>query len=210
MAPGILTKNFLRRKRIMSPVPKVSTLMRSELPICVRIVRKLRYTLSPKSNPDSQRPLGSCPTNIQIPTAKRNHWSPAAGINVIYLVNLSKYTQTIANPLKIAMSGRYCGPYAILADNKIHVNAPAGPKTLYPLDANIAAINDDQIAVMSPCTGVAPLAIAREIESGMVTIATTNPDFRFDFRLERMYLKLRFIFLYKEKNKQVFPIDFWE
>lgn len=123
---------------------------------------------------------------------------------MIYLVNLSKYTQIIANPLNIAISGKYCGPYAILADNKIPVNAPAGPKTLYPLDANIAAINDDQIAVINPCTGVAPLAIAREIESGIVTIATTRPDFRLDFRLDRMSLKLRFIFYIRKKlNKSL-------
>ena len=123
---------------------------------------------------------------------------------MIYLVNFRRYTATIATPLKIAISGKYCGPYAILADNNIPVKAPAGPKILYPLDANIAAINDDQIAVMSPCTGVAPLAIAREIESGIVTIATTRPDFRFDFRLERMSLKLRFIFYIRKKlNKSL-------
>lgn len=59
IAPGIFAKNFLRRKRIISPAPKVSTLIISELPMCVRIVRKLRYTLSPKSNPVNQSPLGS-------------------------------------------------------------------------------------------------------------------------------------------------------
>ena len=92
----------------------------------------------------------------------------------------------------------------MLADNKIPVNAPAGPKTLYPLDAKIAAINDDQIAVISPCTGVAPLAIANDIERGIVTIATTRPDFRFDFRLERMSLRFQFIFYIQKKlNKSL-------
>lgn len=149
--------------------------------------------MSPRSSPVSQRPLGSWPTNIQIPTANKNHWSPAAGIRVIYLVNLRRYIPTIVNPLNIAINGRYSGQYAKLAESKIPVKAPAGPKMLCLLEANIEAINDDQIAVMSHCTGVAPLAIAKEIESGIVTIATTSPDFRFDLRLETTSLSILFI-----------------
>jgi len=97
----------------------------------------------------------------------------------------------------------------MLADNSIPVSAPAGPKILNPLDANIAAINDDQIAVISPCTGLAPLAIAREIDNGIVTIATTSPDFRFDFKLEKMSLRFQFM-VYMKKVKQVSPIAFCE
>ena len=90
----------------------------------------------------------------------------------------------------------------ILAHNNIPLNAHAGPKILNPLEAKMAAMSDDQIAVINPCTGLAPLAIAREIESGMVTIATTSPDFRLCLKLSKISLVFTFIIICK-KNKRV-------
>lgn len=118
---------------------------------------------------------------------------------MIYLVSLKAYTIAIIAPLNNAIKGRYSGQYNILAHNKIPLRAPAGQKTLKLLEANIDAISEDQIAVISHWIGVAPLAIAREMESGIVTIATTNPDFRFDFRFDTMSLKFQFIFYNTKK-----------
>ena len=62
--------------------------------------------------------------------------------------------------------------------SKIPDKAPAGPKILYWLEAKIAAIAIAQMALMIPCNGVAQLAIAKERDKGILTIATTRPDFR--------------------------------
>jgi hypothetical protein len=52
---------------------------------------------------------------------------------------------------------------------------------LYLLELNIAANPIAQIALIIHWSGVAQLAIARDKDKGILTIATTIPDFRFLF-----------------------------
>ncbi len=63
-------------------------------------------------------------------------------------------------------------------------SAPATPNTLYWLDAKIAENIPAQIPVRSHWSGVAPLATARDIESGMFIIATVRPLFQLFFNKE--------------------------
>ncbi len=88
----------------------------------------------------------------------------------------------------------------MLALRRIHVSAPAGQKILNWLDANNDAIRLAQIAVIKPCTGVAQLAIAKDMESGIVTIATTSPDFRFPLNCSKKFCKYFFMIFLKNKK----------
>jgi len=83
------------------------------------------------------------------------------------------------SPLVIAMSGKYAGPMSSAVDKRIPLSAPAGQKILWRLDAKIDAISQARTAVSSPWMGVPPLAMARDMESGMFTMATINAAFRF-------------------------------
>jgi len=65
-------------------------------------------------------------------------------------------------------------------------NAPATQNTLKLLEAKNAAIIPDQTAVIIPWSGVAPLATAREMESGILIIATVSPAFQLDLRFDRI------------------------
>lgn len=86
-------------------------------------------------------------------------------------------------PTTIASEGRLAKPYTMAKVAKIPESAPAGPIILKLLPAKMEAMSPAQTAVIIPWSGVAPEAIAREIESGMETSATVIPDFQLDFTL---------------------------
>lgn len=81
----------------------------------------------------------------------------------------------------------------MLAHSKIQANAQAGQKIFWREDAKIEAIVHAQIAVINHWTGEAQLAIAREIDNGIFTIATTNADFQFDLNSFIIFSLLIFI-----------------
>ena len=62
---------------------------------------------------------------------------------------------------------------------RIPESAPVGPIILKLLPPSIAPSSPAQKAVMMPCVGVAPEAIARAIARGILTRDTVNPDFQF-------------------------------
>lgn len=100
----------------------------------------------------------------------------------MYFVILRKYTHKIMIPLIIAKRGiRYThiAPFAITNVKIIEVKAPATPKMLYLLEANIAANIVAQIQVIIHWIGVPPLATASEIDRGIFIIATVRPAFQF-------------------------------
>jgi len=77
--------------------------------------------------------------------------------------------------------------------NKIEDKAPATPNILWLLEANIEAIIQAHIPVISHCKGVAQLATAKDIDNGIFIIATVNQAFQFDFIFSMM---LSFIIVY--------------
>ena len=58
----------------------------------------------------------------------------------------------------------------------MEVKAPAGPKMLYGLPPTKPATSPEKMAVVQPCIGEPPLAMAREMLSGMLTNATESAD----------------------------------
>lgn len=95
----------------------------------------------------------------------------------------------------IATYGRSRNPSFKLKekDRRIHANAQAGQKTLYLLDANIAANIHHQIHVSNPCKGVAQDATASDMDNGMLIIETESPAFQFDFQSEMNFFFIKFI-----------------
>ena len=91
-------------------------------------------------------------------------------------------------PANIAITGRDVEPCTIAKEIKIPDSAPVGPIILKWLPPSNAPINPAQRAVMIPCTGVAPEAMAKAKDRGMLIHATVKPDFQLCFKL---FLRLR-------------------
>ena len=70
------------------------------------------------------------------------------------------------------MTGRVKRSHAL----RMEVKAPAGPKMLYGLPPMKPATSPAKMAVVQPCIGEPPLAMAREMLSGMLTNATESAD----------------------------------
>lgn len=139
-----------------------------------------------------------CPSAIVIPTDIRKPCSTVDGIRVIYFVIRKIYTKSIIIPDMIANRGkRYtpCSQWASTKAKSIDESAPATQNTLYWLEANTAAKIPAQIPVRSHWSGVAPLATARDMESGIFIIATVSQLFQL---LRRRWIYECFI----EKNRQ--------
>lgn len=123
--------------------------------------------------------IGNWEISIVSHTAKRNPCNQGAGIRVMYFIDFEKKAISKNIPLTIAIMGRYWGQWVRENHIKIPDKAHAGPNILCLLDPNIAAIPIAHIALINHCIGLHPLAIAKDIESGIETTATTNPDFQF-------------------------------
>lgn len=84
-------------------------------------------------------------------------------------------------PAKIAIIGNTLYPLVIANETKIPDRAPVGPMILKGLPPNMAPIRPAQNAVIIPCTGVAPDAMANANDKGMLINATVKPDFQFNW-----------------------------
>ncbi|MNN36072.1 hypothetical protein D3C81_1499480 [compost metagenome] len=65
------------------------------------------------------------------------------------------------------------------------MNAPVGPAICRRLPPNIDTASPATMAVYSPCSGLAPDAIANAIASGSATTPTITPDTRLGSQLAR-------------------------
>jgi len=66
-----------------------------------------------------------------------------------------------------------------------------GPIILKLLPPNIDPNNPAQTAVIMPCVGVAPEAMAKAIDKGILTKLTVNPD----FQLDKILLSIKKMFI---------------
>jgi hypothetical protein len=64
-------------------------------------------------------------------------------------------------------------------DKSIAASAPATQNTLWKLEAKMEAAIHHQIPVRSHCRGEAPDATAKEMDKGILIIATDNHAFQF-------------------------------
>jgi hypothetical protein len=100
-------------------------------------------------------------------------------------VILKKYISSIISHAHNATYGNKRNQSLTLKEkeSKIAAKAHATQKTLCELDAKIDAKIHHHIQVKSPCNGEAPDATAREIDNGILIMATDNQAFQFKFKL---------------------------
>ena len=88
-------------------------------------------------------------------------------------------TKKINHPDTRATKGSTDGPKIFETAINKPERAPVGPTILNSDPPKTAARNPPQKAATIPATGLDPLAMAKEIERGMFTKETVNPDLQF-------------------------------
>ena len=96
-------------------------------------------------------------------------------------INAPSLNMPIAMSMKpaiIVQIIRFAQPYLARIAYSTTTNAPVGPPIHSRVPPSAEIKNPAMIAVISPCSGVTPLAIAKAIASGTATMPTVTPASR--------------------------------
>ena len=116
-----------------------------------------------------------CPTQMITPIPVVNPTITGSGM---YLMTAPKRASPIANSITPAIRVAICKPttpYLAVMPERITMNAPVGPEICNRLPPNAEVKNPATMAVYSPCSGLAPEAMANAMASGKATTPTTRP-----------------------------------
>jgi len=133
------------------------------------------FTDEARSAGDSPKKSFHCPTNMMtpIPAVK-----PAMTGFGMYLMTAPRRAKPNASNIIPAISVAICSPAipccAVMIASTA-TNAPVGPEICTSVPPKREVISAATMAVYSPCSGRAPLAIANAIASGSATTPTTMP-----------------------------------
>jgi hypothetical protein len=119
-----------------------------------------------------------------------------AGINIRNLSSLSRPETIIIAPTAKARTARLSDPCRNAYVARIPESAPVGPTMLNLLPPKTAAKRPAQMAVMIPATGDAPAAIPREMESGIDTNDTVNPDLQLNLNWSVNFFMKKLLYIF--------------